>query len=174
MSSSRTLNYLEELLPATSHMPGTSAKEQGLEVSIEKLPGELICFFHMDHDETKKCLKMLGKDIRCNDYLIFYTRNPNVKEVLCLLELKGKDFHHAVDQIISTYERFYTTIGDTLDRTNCQHIWSVNICLRGGSLQVDDKRKKRLEQIFGRANVRIKQVNKKDTQLADELLRKIG
>src|SRR6266567_2080818 len=85
---------------------GTSAHESGLTVSIKPLPGELILFFELDCNAGRVCLKMLerrGEREQCCDFLIVYTTQISQKEVMCLLELKGKNFLHAVDQVCNTY-----------------------------------------------------------------------
>src|SRR5947209_17197983 len=89
----------------TCRIEGTSVRESGLIVSIETQPGEMILFFHIDQDEGRKYLKMVGEGLKICDYLVFYTKDDEDRELVCLLELKGRKLEDAVKQVLNTHRQ---------------------------------------------------------------------
>src|SRR5438034_267740 len=85
----------------TSLVSGTSVVESGVTARVERQSGEQILFFALDNAAVRKDLKIVGEIC---DYLVFYVREEQktrrAQKVFCLLELKGKDIKHAVDQIV--------------------------------------------------------------------------
>jgi len=62
--------FLKDTFPVC-YIRRTSVTESGLTVSIETLPGETVLFFHMDSDEGREKLNMVGEGIKVCDYLVF-------------------------------------------------------------------------------------------------------
>ena len=100
------LALLETQLPHNCHIHKTRIHENGVTVSIKKKQGETIRFFLTDNSLARACFAMTEQGIKCCDYLLLYTNEGNIKksEVLCFIELKGKDLDKAVKQIIDTHK----------------------------------------------------------------------
>jgi hypothetical protein len=104
MTAKRVIVVVKTLLQGCL-IAGTKAHESGLTVSIDRQEDELIYLFHSDSGEGNRCLGMNKPEKeKCNDYLVFYTREKSVNEVFCLLELKGKDIQRAKQQVINTHK----------------------------------------------------------------------
>lgn len=115
--------------------PGTSVTQNGVSVSIRPQGGETILFFEMDCDRVRQNLDIESSAPIC-DYLVFYhlagTKPQNDKIILCLLELKGRDTEHAIEQLISTYTRLKKRLNE-LPGTGCQATvrqitWAAFVC----------------------------------------------
>jgi len=149
------LMLLQEEL-ATCQEPGTSVKEwkSGPKIGIKPLDDkEIILFFKTDHTSAQKCLQMPDSDKKCCDYLALYRKDKNSrKEAICFLELKGKHFDHAVEQIINTNK--YTKLFLKYQLERDQHpfiVQGVSICMHGSAPDIRKQKKGRdqLIEIFG-------------------------
>lgn len=152
---------------------GTSVNESGLAVSAEKKQNEVILFFHIDCSDGRKCLNMLSDGVRICDYLVFYTKDNDQKEVVCFLELKGGKEKDAVEQIMSTYAGFKRLIvkNDSGQQSKVVEnaLLKACICFHGTSPRLDPDARKKLKEVF-RQNVLIKHgINKPFKQLSDFL-----
>jgi hypothetical protein len=100
------LALLETRLPRECHIHKTSIHENGVTVSVKKEQGEIIRFFLADHQQARACFAMHEEGIKCCDYLLIYTseNNQNQREILCFIELKGKDLRKAGKQICDTHQ----------------------------------------------------------------------
>ncbi|MDQ2886388.1 MAG: hypothetical protein M3Y39_09900 [Chloroflexota bacterium] len=156
--------------------PGTKAHESGLTVSIEPEKDEEIYFFHIDCQEGNRCLGMntLEKE-KCNDYLVFYTREKSVNEVFCFLELKGKDIQRAKQQVLNTHKYVKALLIDRMSQAQIQNlIWSVYICLSNAAPQETQRVQNELSKLFGKGRVGIRAVREKDITNFPLFLRKLG
>ena len=98
------LALLETQLPYDCHIHKTSIHENGISVSIKKVQGEIIRFFLTDNSLARACFAMNKQGVKCCDYLLLYTKENTTKktELLCFIELKGKDIDKAGKQILDT------------------------------------------------------------------------
>lgn len=175
MATKQVIDVLKPLLQSCL-IAGTKAHESGLTVSIDRQEDELIYFFHTDCGEGNRCLGMNKPEKeKCNDYLVFYTKEKSINEVFCLLELKGKDIQRAKQQVINTHEYISALLKDKISRTQMQNlIWSVYICLSNSAPQETQRVQNELAALFGKGRVGIKTVVKKDTTNFALFLRKLG
>ncbi len=102
------------LLLANCLHHGTSYNESGVNVSIKPNSDETFLFFNTDSDKNKQQFnKYMGisdtGETIC-DLLIYHLNHASnePKKAICLVELKGTDTHHAVQQLLNTYEMFNT------------------------------------------------------------------
>lgn len=136
---------------------GTSVRESGLVVSTECFSGETILFFHIDSPEGRQCLKLLGEGAKACDYLVFYAKSDDDKEVICFLELKGKKLEDAIKQVLSTYQQVVVLTKEGVDRQQHAHIfWKVCICMHGQAPRPGQQTVDQLIKTFGRENVLVK------------------
>jgi len=136
---------------------GTRVRESGLTVSTNKLPGETILFFCTDCDEGRKSLNMVGEGLKICDYLVFYMKESEYKEIVCFLELKGRNLEDAVRQVLSTRRRIVDLSYEEIDSKQHAHIcWKACICLHGGAPRNMQSFADELVQVFGRGNIHIK------------------
>jgi hypothetical protein len=156
MISRPILAFIEEKLHKVC-IEGTHVRESGLVVSTEKLPGETISFFKIDSTDGRKCLLMIEERIQICDYLVFYAKDNQNREVICFLELKGKKLDIAVQQVISTHQYFKELLKSTGTQKQSQHLtYKACICLHGHAPRNDQRSEKSLIDIFGKENIRIK------------------
>lgn len=141
---------------ASCKMSGTTIKDKGITVSMDRRTGETVLFFHLDSNEGYACLGIdrhantgSHESAQCCDGLIFYVKKlENAKYLLCFLEMKGGDQEEAVKQIISVYKR----IKVFLDK---QHLFDPKrmmacICARHQVPTVVQKKlREELKAIFG-------------------------
>jgi hypothetical protein len=175
MTTKRVIVVVKTLLQGCL-IAGTKAHESGLTVSIERQEDELIYFFHTDCGEGNRCLGMntLEKE-KCNDYLVFYTKEKSVNEVFCLLELKGKDIQRAKQQVINTHEYISALLKDKISQPQMQNlIWSVYICLSNSAPQETKRVQNELIGKFGKGRISIKTVVKKDNTNFPQFLRNLA
>lgn len=91
---------------------GTSFKESGVEVSIKPKNDETFLIFNIDSNKNKKqfneYLGIADSGEKICDLLIYHFNHASSesKKAICLVELKGKDSNHAVQQLLNTYEIF--------------------------------------------------------------------
>ena len=104
-----------------------------------------------------------NKKMAC-DYLVFFSRrSKNAEErktVLCLLELKGNDTDHAVDQIIKTRENIKQKLlvlkGSEIWSYIQRPVWKAYICCGPKStINLSKQRAKDIEKAFGKNNFKI-------------------
>lgn len=136
---------------------GTSVRESGLVVSTETFSGETILFFHIDSLEGRRCLGMPDAGAKACDYLVFYAKNSDDKEIVCFLELKGKKLDDAIKQVLSTHQRILVLAKEEVDRKQQALIfWKVCICLHGQAPRSGQHSVDELIKRFGRDNVLVK------------------
>lgn len=152
---------------------GTSVNESGLTVSTERLPGEIILFFHTDCPEGRKSLSMVGEGVKVCDYLVLYLKDGEDREIVCFLELKGKNLGDAKEQVFSTEQRVLALAKEKIsqERLKSSIGWKVCICLHGQAPRNRTRIEDELKDKFGKDNVRIKHGVKHD-KLFGEFLRK--
>ncbi len=132
---------------------GTSFTEAGVQVGIRPEPGETILFFSIDDQSNVTCqfrknLKIKGP--LC-DLLILYSRRD--KTTLCLVELKGKNLKHAVEQLSNTFHALRSKLRKPLAD---QIVWKACIRQQGHSPKETKHLRKTLEQTFSaKSNVLI-------------------
>lgn len=163
MASKPMLALLKSTLQAC-YTEGTRAHESGLKVSTEKRPGETILFFKIDSSEGRKYLNMRGEGLKVCDYLVFYAKDAENREVTCFLELKGRKLEEAVEQVISTFHHVKALTLEKIDKEWHPHlVWKACICLHGQSPRPGNRVKELLKKEFG-GNVRIKYGIKHDKE----------
>lgn len=164
MASKPVLSFLSTTLQACS-IEGTRVRESGLIVSTEVLAGETILFFHIDCEDGRNSLGIVGKGAKICDYLVFYTKDDDNKEVICLLELKGKDLNSAIEQIIQTHRNIHMIAKEHLGKHVQQILWKACICMHGQAPRNRQSDRDTLIRVFGKENVRIKHGTTHDTKL---------
>lgn len=157
MASKPMLVFFTALLQ-TCYLKGkTGIHESGITVSTRKLAGETLLIFHTDCEEGRKSLHMTTSGIKICDYFVFYTKDNDNAEVVCLLELKGSGLKDASKQVLETHTYTIAALKEKSRKELYQHIsWKVCICLHGqasrGSRHIHDE----LIQRFGKSNICIK------------------
>lgn len=140
---------------------GTHVKDAGFTVSIKPLKNEKICFFLTDSKSARAYMQMDDQETKSCDYLVIYTKqDQSKKELLCFLELKGKDISHAVKQICNTYRHILKLIEQLLLRQQHQYIlYSASICMHGTTPngKALAREESNLRKLFGK-NIHIKHV----------------
>jgi hypothetical protein len=148
----------------------TRVRESGLTVSTEKLPGETILFFRTDSGEGRKNLCMLQDNLKVCDYLVYYAKAEHEKEIICFLELKGKNVEEAVRQVINTCQYVKALIKQHITESQHQHIVrKVCICLHGRTSRLKQSLNDQLIKEFGKNNIRIKHGLTHDKELGSFL-----
>ncbi|MGH2497200.1 MAG: hypothetical protein ACRDIV_21080 [Ktedonobacteraceae bacterium] len=109
---------------------GTSASENNVSVSVKPQNGETVLFFHTDTDVACRDLQIQRGEPVC-DYLVFYKKEA--RTVICLLELKGNNTDHAIEQIFSTCEHLKIRLSEDLrGKAGWLHFqqveWKAYIC----------------------------------------------
>ena len=164
MASKLVLSFFNATLQAC-FIEGTRVRESGLIVSTEVLAGETILFFHIDCEDGRNSLGIAGKGAKICDYLVFYTKDDDSKEIICLLELKGKDLNSAIEQIIQTYRNIHVMAKEHLGKHVQQIRWKTCICMHGQAPRNRQSDRDTLIRVFGKENVRIKHGVKHDAEL---------
>lgn len=168
MASKPMLSLLNATLDAC-RIEGTRVRESGLTVSTEVVQGETILFFHIDCEDGRKNLNLVGIGAKICDYLVFYTKDGEDREIVCFLELKGKDQDGAIKQVLHTYQRVLELSKAKVGNYHQLVTWKVCICLHG---QAPRNRQSNLDQlitVFGKSNIDIKHGRKQYTQLGEFL-----
>lgn len=125
------LSFLNARLQACC-IKGTRVRESGLIVSTNTLPGEKILFFRTDCHEGRESLDMVGESLKICDYLVLYIKDGEKREIVCFLELKGRNLDDAVKQVLSTRERVVALSKEEIERKHHPNItWKACICLHG-------------------------------------------
>ncbi len=109
------------------------------------------------------------------DYLVFYStsRDKSKAEIVCFLELKGKDFRHAVEQICNTYKQIKAMLEKDMDRKYYSNIlYCAYICMHGPipEPRYTPSGKEKLKQTFG--SLKLVSINHNGRAL-DEFLRRL-
>jgi hypothetical protein len=157
---------------------GTSVQEEGLRVSIKRLKDETIQFYRTDCDIARNKLCMRKDEQRSCDYVVLYGKSmqENKKEVICFLELKGRDFDHAVAQVCNTYKHLTTLWKDQIERSHHQYVVPcTSICMHGRapSLKKEKRGRELLLQHFKTTDyIRVKHGTSDDKELG-HFLRKL-
>jgi len=153
LTSVQQLLY-QQLAPCM--LSGTSIKDNGITVSMDRRTGETILFFRLDSDEGYVCLgirrqAIIGSDgsAKCCDGLISYLKDlARVKELLCFLEMKGGDQERASEQIISAYRRVKYIL-DTNRLFEAKKIMACICARRQVPSLVQKKLREDLKAVFG-------------------------
>ena len=154
---------LEECL-----VSGTSARDAGVTVSMDKLAGEKVFFYKIDGREGREKLKMIGEGIKICDHLVVYGKENERKEVVCYIEIKGKNVALAKEQILETHKHVKPLAKEEIAKESYQQlVWKVCICLHGSAPQRNQRLEDELIKTFGKENIRIK----RDVMLGDFLRR---
>jgi hypothetical protein len=132
----------------------TSHTESGCHVYVRPEPGETVCFYVVDDQKNRNCT--LRRDFgivgSICDLMVFYARASD--KVFCLVELKGSDQGHAVEQVTNT----------------CQHLrprfsgysptpigWKAYIYVHSAApIKTEPRWRSQLEGTFGRGNFAVK------------------
>ena len=114
---------LESLAPCQVH--GTSFRDSGVRVSVRPEADEEISFYSIDTNSCPDCQlrRILGleESLIC-DLIVRYKVGDRL--ILCLIELKGGNISHALDQIHSTYRAIIAAFNGELRR---EIIWRAYI-----------------------------------------------
>ncbi len=145
---------------------GTSAHDSGFTVSTNKYKGEEIFFYKIDNHSGRAKLNMLDEGVKICDYLVSYTKDGEIREVVCFMELKGKNIGAAIKQILDTYERVIAISKQAIARDQHSRInWKACICLHGSAPKRNQRLEDKLAEKFGKENIRIR----RDVGLGDFL-----
>jgi len=135
---------------------GKSFGESGARVSVSRPKRsdskETVLFFSIDDqsDEKSTLRDDLGVAGALCDLVVFYAPENGDKKVLCLVELKGKDIKHAVEQVTNTCR----SLKNNFNKIHSQQItWKAYILTTGGA-HTNTKRTmdKELAEYFGKKN----------------------
>jgi len=138
-------------------MSGTRAHASGITVSTQPLAGETIIFFDIDNGEGRQSLRMEGDGISICDYLIFYTTDDEVFEIVCFLELKGTNLEVAAKQVQETHKHVKDLSDEQIPMKHHQYfIAKICICLRSHAPSSKQRIHDQLKQKFGNENVVVK------------------
>lgn len=93
---------------------------------------ETVLFFSVDDQSNPR--STLRDDLEMEgalcDLVVFYAPDSGDKKVLCLVELKGKDIKHAVEQVTNTCR----SLKNNFNKTHIQQItWKAYIRTTGGA-----------------------------------------
>jgi hypothetical protein len=129
---------------------GTSYKERGTGkgVSMTRTPGDVILFFNTDNNNCK----VKQNTTNTCDLLIFVSNERIPTKILALVEIKGSDVDHAVEQIKQTYQYIHrqlnTCVNNYTRHFSAGTVKWLGIILRSNSSPVDYKKyKKELEKL---------------------------
>ena len=116
---------------------GKSFGESGARVSVSRpkkhASKETVLFFSIDDqsDEKSTLRDDLGVEEALCDLVVFYAPENGDKKVLCLVELKGKNIKHAVEQVTNTCRSLKNNFNN---KTHIQQItWKAYILTTGGA-----------------------------------------
>ncbi len=146
---------------------GTSHKENGINISIQRKPRETILFFVID-PESNHCSnfpEIINTDIIC-DLLIYYSTDGSNKKI-CLVELKGSDIKHAIEQLTRTREKTNNCLKSKYQNIGWKAI-IVHRCSAPNQFK-SASLKKRLDNAFGKGNYSMEHTTNFD---AGEFIRK--
>lgn len=143
------------LLACLQHGTGVTQKR----VSVHAVPqkGETILFFKTESEIARKDFSIMVGEPVC-DYLVFYAKEG--KTVLCLVELKGNDTDHAIEQILSTYSHIQSRLNELRGKA-CwppiqQITWKAYVCCSAkSSISYTKSYAARLEKTFKKGNFKI-------------------
>lgn len=146
-------------------------------VSIVPGTGETILFFPIDDQQQRNAPCLMRQELGLSkkpvcDLLVFFA-NESEEIVLCLVELKGRDVAHAVEQI----EETYAALNELAARSSIsprlwQRVHLKGYILMHGSMPQDVKKfKKPLEKLFGKGNYDIKSQKENQGDFLGDFLR---
>jgi hypothetical protein len=144
------LNVVHRLL-RNCLIPGTSFKESGVQVHVNPKRDESVCFFHIDDQSNPDCTlrQDLGITGAICDLIVSYARQS--KEVLCLVESKGKDLEHAAEQVINTCQHLWRYLEQVLEAKSFQRIeWRAYIRQHGSAPTLRMRRAKARLEAFSK------------------------
>jgi hypothetical protein len=132
--------------------------------------GETILFFRTDSGEGRKKLNMLQENLKICDYVVYYAKSDEEKEIICFLELKGKKLEEAARQVISTCYHVNALIKQQIAENQHQKfVRKVCICLHGQASRLKQSLNDQLIKEFGKDNIRIKHGITHDKELGSFL-----
>jgi len=114
---------------------GTSYNEKGTGkgVSMNKQSGDIILFFNTDND----LCKVKQNTANTCDLLIFVSNENKSTKILALVELKGSNIEHAIEQIKQTYlyihNQLKNCVGNYTRLHRDERIKWIGIILTSGS-----------------------------------------
>lgn len=132
-------------------LEGTSHTESGVKVSVkpDKSQEETIVFFCIDPEspESNEDCEFIDiiSAVQICDLLIDYESSKKV--VFCLVELKGRDVEHAIEQVLSTFKGILRTFGKNV-RDDVQ--WKAYI-VQHGSAPCPTKKSQKLLRLMEEA-----------------------
>lgn len=124
-----------------------SYSENGVKVSVKKEQNEIINFFLIDRNMNDKEYLIKRREIsekEICDLVISYEKRGKNAITFCLVELKGSDINHAIDQVCRVFDVLK-------DKECCHHnvIWKVYICSHGSSpIRYDTTHERKLKDRF--------------------------
>ena len=149
MASKPMLTLVTSVLQSC-RVQGTSFRQSGITVSTRPLAGETIIFFLIDCDEGRTSLKMTESGVKICDYIIYYTNDGEDGEIVCLLEVKGKNLKIAANQVLITHEHVAALSREKIHINYHQNIkWRVCICLRSHAPSSSQRIHDQLKEKFG-------------------------
>lgn len=135
-------------------IPCCSYSESGVTVSVDRKKDEIVKFFLIDRDMGNKEYMEKRKEISDReicDLVISFGKKGLDELIFCLVELKGSDINHAIDQVSKVF--------DSLIKKNCCHhkiTWKVYICSHGSSpIKYDTAHEKKLKDRFQTGNFKV-------------------
>ncbi len=137
------------LLTCLAH--GTQFRESGQPIRVEPCAGETVLFFAIDNQSNQGCgLRALlaNNDPLC-DVLIFHRTARQT--TLCLVELKGRDIAHGVQQVIATHRALKARVEQAC-AVATRVTWKACILTHGKAPKQEKNWKQTLETTFGKRN----------------------
>ncbi|HEV7234645.1 MAG TPA: hypothetical protein VGN15_00605 [Ktedonobacteraceae bacterium] len=136
---------------------GTSVTQKNVSVRAVPQKGETILFFKTDSEIACKDLHIMVGEPVC-DYLVFYAKDG--KTVLCLVELKGNDTDHAIEQVLSTYQHMQNQLSELRGKACWSPIqqitWKAYVCCSAkSSISPTKLYAARLGRTFKKGNFKI-------------------
>ncbi len=140
--------------------PGNAYRERGIVVRVTPRQGETWKWFAIDDQTNRPCALRAELHIcgALSDLLVFYTPEGSASTTICIVELKGSDITHAIEQVINTLQslapHFNANHAQPLRQ---QTTWKAYICTRGSAPQFHSPQSRRLLHAFGHGNFAIQQ-----------------
>jgi len=143
------LDVVHQLLD-TCKLHGTSFKESGSTIRVTPERDEQVRFFHIDDRSNPNCT--LRRDLRISgaicDLSVTFIREA--KESLCLVESKGKNLEHAVEQIVNTWRYLFQYLAQVLGAESFKQLERMAYIYQHGSAPSQRTKKARAElEAFG-------------------------
>lgn len=126
-----------EQVQASARLPGTSFTEQGKTATIAPQRGEMVTFYRVDAPAVRDYFNATGK---FPDLLVVREKEGKADKDGVLLELKGRDWNHALQQLEEGLSKMRGCVEGALGVKR----WSAVVVLGGGSApkKTDDARRR--------------------------------